>query len=174
MTSLSASQHLQKVLEHVMIAARNQKTFHQGCQAALEEINSKKVYFSLFETQLVDKDEYKDTTSRKVVHFRDSDVTVGFLADTKASFILCAGSPREPIRLPVTLEAGEFQLAWQNETLIPTIRFAFHDVWVESLQGSVRRISALLGCDERRELVQLRSLPLGKDAITAWGMVGRL
>lgn len=167
---IMASPHLEKVLEEVVAATRAQKTFHQDVKEALNEIRVNKSSFSLFERPLVDKDQYMDKSQTHTsVYFRDSDVLVGFLADTDATFIFKTNCHS----FPVTLKAGEFQLAWKGEGIIPMIRLAFHDAWIEKLQGSVRRICALLDNDERRELCHLSLYPLGAEYSTSSGMISK-
>lgn len=166
-----ASKHLQKVLEDVITAASTQTISNNSVHECIQDlVDGKAKFFSLFKTPLIDNTYPKDNHQKyfNIVNFRDCDVIVGFLAETDASFTLHAG----PFSLPVSLKAGELKLAWRGEAPIPNIRFAFHQVWVEDLKGSVVRISACLDSDERRELAQLRSLPLGSEYITASGMVG--
>lgn len=105
--------------------------------------------------------------TRNDFYFRDSDVLVGFLADTDATFIFKTNYHS----FPVTLKAGEFKLAWKGEDIIPMIRIVFHDISIEELQGSVRCIWACLDNDERRELCRLSSYPLGTECITEFGMI---
>jgi hypothetical protein len=126
----------------------------------------------LFETPLVT--DPKTGRAFNSSTLRDCDVIIGFVADTDASFTLAAQcGADEKFRFPVTMRAGEFQLAWRNEAPFPLIRLVYHTLWIEDLKGGVRRIGACLGTDERREMAQRVSMPLGADWYTAIGMLGQ-
>lgn len=147
---------------------------HRSNDAAIQELISKSkdnLPFSLFETPL--ETDPKTGRAFNSSTLRDCDVIIGFVADTDASFTLVVTIDRDnTTRFPVTLKAGEFQLAWRNEAPFPLIRLVYHDLWIEDLKGSVRRVSACLDTDIRRRMAQTRAVALGSEWFTSSGMLG--
>lgn len=100
--------------------------------------------YALYETDLNNK-----TFERTLM---GGDIIVGFRAYTDASFTLVIKDKmradanfnivvKDRIRIPVTMKAGEFHLAWKNKSCIPSIHID-GAVKVENLKGNVRCIMA--------------------------------
>lgn len=164
---------LQQVLTDISAAAKARAPMHTSVQAAIAEVVKKNpAPFSLFEAQLDAEPKCGKWYDLNVNQKRDCDLLVGFRAITDTSFTVVAGEPQHHIRIPMTIAAGEVQLAWNNEAPFPIIRLVYHDFWIENLKGEVRRIGACLPNDLRRELAQRCTMPLGSRWITSHGMVG--
>lgn len=161
------------VLGQLPHAARVPALVHSSNKAALKRLcDDDSQPFTLFETPLAENP--KTGRALDLHDTRDADAIIGFIADTDASFTLYVEYGQgQPAAFPVTLRAGEFQLAWRNEAMIPCIRIVYHRLWIQDLKGSVRRISACLNTTHRREMAQRYVMALGPEWITCSGMIGK-
>lgn len=137
----------------------------------------------LFDAPLVDTTQrgYRRISSNELKEetlYRDCDVLVGFIADTDATFDLVLdndGVWDSPVLtvVPFRMKAGEFCLAWRDKGVLPSVRMVYHHMWVQNLQGSVRRVGMLMGdTDERRKFVQADEFPLDSDGwVSSSGMI---
>jgi hypothetical protein len=80
-------------------------------------------------------------------YYRIWDITVGFLAETDASFDMIAEIYYEKgskyhISIPFNMKAGDFQLIWHNTNVFSNILFGFHNIWFKNVKGDVK----IIGC----------------------------
>lgn len=110
--------------------------------------------------------------------YRGSDILVGFLAETDATFDIMVdlgeGTAKQPIlkTIPWRMKAGEFRLAWLGRSIFPALRVVYTTLWLQNLRGSVRLIGCHLSDILRREFVQLREYKLCDGWTTVGGILG--
>ena len=141
MASSVISSRLNNVLVRICDAAKKQEHVHRSVGDALYDIISDdSCDFALCEVDLDNK------------ILRSGDIVVGFRADTDASFTIVV---KDKIRIPFTMKAGEFHLAWKNKATIPGISIKDDIVLVEGVNGRVTCIMACMNIWARREMYYL-------------------
>jgi hypothetical protein len=143
-----------------------------------KENDSKKVY-TLFETHLINS-EVKDHHNRVLRNSKD--ILVGFIADSDASFEIVITNNLDDFYdnktslytvFPVTMKKGDFQLAWRDKNVIPSIKIVYSNLIIRNLVGNVRMIGTHLDSIYRRELAINRFILDDDGWIADVGMLGQ-